>query len=131
MIGKLDQFKSTKPATEHSAVDGKDVAAETVPRKKREPFKPKYTEIPTYWVEQLEVHHSAAMYQLALRILAADFERRQRGKSKDIILSTAVTGLPRQTRSDVAKKMVEAEMIEVEQHNTQAIRVTRLLHMHK
>ena len=96
--------------------------------RKRKPFKTHFVQVPSYWVEQLEKHNSAAMYQLANRILLQD--RKRNGGSDEIILSAEVTGLTRQTRAWAVQKMVKAKMIEVSQCGNQAVRVTKLLHMH-
>jgi hypothetical protein len=115
---------------------GKRIEVETVnpvPRqkkrtvKRRKPFKPQFAQVPIYWVEQLKQCGSAAVYQLALCILLEHHKRQLYGD--EIILSTKVTGLLRQTRSEAIKKMVEAKMIEVSQSGNEAVRVTKLLHM--
>jgi hypothetical protein len=116
--------------------NGKRIAIVTQPprqaanrAKKRRAFKSRFVQVPIYWVEQLAQCDSAATYQLALRILLEHHKRRRLG-DYEIILSTQVTGLPRQIRSWATKKMVEAKMIEISQAGNQAVRVVKLLHMH-
>jgi hypothetical protein len=103
------------------------IAEPTPRRKKRTSFKPRFAQVPIYWVTQLEKHNSAALYQLAHRVLLEAHKRKQLGG--EIILSTAVTGLPRQTRARTIKLMVGAEMIKISQHGNQAARVIKLLHV--
>jgi hypothetical protein len=99
---------------------------------KRRPFKARFVQVPDYWMRQLERYGSAAMYQLALRILREDHKRRRQQLGKgEIILSTEVTGLGRETRSWAIKRMVEAKMIKVSQDGNQAARVVELLHMYQ
>ena len=113
--------------------NGKRIAIETLPPrqaakrvKKRRRFKPQFALVPIYWVEQLEKCGSAAVYQLANRILLEHHKRQLNGD--EIILSSKVTGLSRQARSWAIKKMVEAKMIEVSQTGNEAVRVVKLLH---
>ena len=115
--------------------NGKRIAIETLPSrqaakrvKRRKPFKSWFVQVPIYWVEQLERCDSVAVYQLAHRILLEHHKRRLNGD--EIILSTKITGLPRQTRSWAIKKMVDAKMIEVSQTGNEAVKVVKLLHTH-
>jgi hypothetical protein len=112
--------------------NGQRIAVKTLkptPRqkKKRPPFKPQFAQVPIYWVEQLEQCDSAAVYRLAIRILLEHHKRQLSGD--EIILSSKVTGLLRQTRSKAIKKMVDAKMIEISQSGNEAVRVVKLLHM--
>jgi hypothetical protein len=125
-MSTLDRF-----VTSH----GRRIEVETlnpVPRqkrraaKKRKPFKPQFAQVPIYWIEQLEQCNSAAVYRLAIRILLEHHKSRLNGD--EIILSTKVTGLVRQTRSRAIKKMVDAKMIEISQSGNEAVRVVKLLH---
>jgi hypothetical protein len=95
-------------------------------RPKRKSFKAQFALVSDYWIRQLERYNSAAVYRLAHRILLEHHKCQHTGG--EIILSTKVTGLPRQTRSWAIKKMVEARLIEVSQYNHQAAKVVRLLH---
>ena len=115
--------------------NGKRIAIETLPprqaakrAKRRKPFKSWFVQVPIYWVEQLEKYGSAAVYQLANRILLEHHKRQLNGD--EIILSGKVTGLSRQARSWAIKKMVEAKMIEISQTGNEAVRVVKLLHTH-
>jgi hypothetical protein len=128
----LNKYKSSKPATEYVTAHGKRIAVETLkPKtpapKRRKPFKMEWVQMPKYWMDQLERHNSVAMYRLAHRILGEAFKCRQTGG--EIVLSTEVTGLTRQTRAWATKKMVKAKLIRVQQVGNRAVRVTHLLHM--
>jgi hypothetical protein len=111
--------------------NGQRIAVKTLnptPRqKKRRAFKPQFAQVPIYWVEQLRKCGSAATYQLAICILLEHHKRQLYGD--EIILSSKVTGLLRQTRSKATKQMVEARMIEIAQAGNEAVRVVKLLHM--
>lgn len=118
----------------YSPALGKRIAVEVVAPKaptragrKRKQFKARFIQVPSYWIRQLEQYNSAALYQLSHRVLREDHKRRQLGGG-EIILSTEVTGLTRQTRSWAIKIMVKAKMIEISQCGNQAARVVRLLH---
>jgi hypothetical protein len=113
---------------------GKEIEVETLVSttkpKKRQPFRSWFAQVPIYWIRQLERHNSAAVYQLAHRILLEDHKRQHLDGGGEIILSTEVTGLNRQTRSKAIKIMVKAKMIRISQSGNQAVRVVELLHMH-
>ena len=127
----LDKFK-TKPAG-HVIRGGKRIELNTLEpkspaRKRRKQFKPQFALVSVYWIKELEKYKSAGLYQLAHCILLEDHKCKQIGG--EIILSRAVTGLPRQTRAWAIRKMVEAKMIEVSQTGNEAVRVVKLLHTH-
>src|SRR5271168_2879894 len=62
---------------------------------------------------------------LAHRILREAYKRERVGG--EMIMSTALTGLPRVARLRAIKKLVEFGLIEIEQHGNQAARITSLL----
>jgi hypothetical protein len=109
------------------------VAVETVtpieaPKKKRErPFKSKFVQVPTRWMEVLRKSNSASTYQLALAVLDEAFEREQTDAG-EVILSSKVTHMPRNTRMRAVRELVELGLIEVEQSGRQAVRVSRIHH---
>jgi hypothetical protein len=121
----LDKFKS-KPAG-HVIRDGKRIEVGTLEPKKapkrRKPFEVQWVKTPTEWIRRLR-GQSGGAYQLALYVLKRDFERKHKGG--EIILSTAATGLPRQTRTRAVKILVDLGLIGVEQHGSQAVKVTHL-----
>ena len=92
---------------------------------KRKPFKVDWVKLPDYWIEQLEQSRRVGPYKLAHRILREAFKQQYRGG--EIVLSTAVTGMPRTTRHDAAKEMVALGLIRIKQEGSQAARVTELL----
>jgi hypothetical protein len=85
---------------------------------KRRPFQSQFAQVPIYWIRQLERYNSAAVYQLAHRILLEHHKRQYLGGG-EIILSTEVTGLSRQSRAWAIKIMVEAKMIRISQRGNQ------------
>jgi hypothetical protein len=121
----IDKFKS-KPAG-HVIRSGKRIEVETLePKKapkKRKPFKVRWVKTPTEWIRRLKGKGGAA-HELALYVLERDFECKHKGG--EIILSTTATGLPRQTRADAVKILVDLGLIAVEQHGNQAAKVTHL-----
>jgi hypothetical protein len=76
------------------------------------------------WIEQLERSRSVATYKLAHRVLREAFKQQQRGD--EVILTAAVTELPRSTRRRAMQDMVRLRLIRVEQEGNQAARVTEL-----
>jgi hypothetical protein len=128
----FNKFRSNKPATSYVTAHGKRIAVETLPSKtpapgRRKPFKVEWVKLPYYWIERLDRSKSANTLKLANHILREVYKREQIGG--DVILSTEVTGLPRQSRSRAIKEMVKLKLIEVEQCGNRAFRVTRLLGM--
>jgi hypothetical protein len=126
----LKKFRSNKPARTYVTAHGKRIAVETLPSRtpaarRRKAFQVRWVKLPAYWIECLDRSKSANTLKLANHILREAYKREQIGG--DIILSTKVTGLPRQSRSRAIKEMVKLNLIEVEQCGNRAARVTRLL----
>jgi hypothetical protein len=95
-------------------------------RTKRKPFKVDWVKLPNHWIEQLErSHRPAATYKLAHRILREAFKQQYRGC--EVVLSTAVTAMPRTTRHNAAKEMVALGLIRTKQEGRGAVIVTELL----
>jgi hypothetical protein len=109
---------------------GRRIAVETLePRaslkKKRKPFKARWVKFPLRWVEALRQSKSVATHRLAHTILLEAFKREQVGG--EIILSSAVTGMARNTKMKAVKELVELGLIEIEQDGKQASKVIYLL----
>lgn len=126
----LNKFRSNKPARKYVTAHGKRFVVETLPSKtpaqgQRTAFKAQWVKLPDYWIERLDRSKSANTLKLANHILREGYKREQIGG--DIILSTEVTGLSRQSRSRAIKELVKLKLIEVEQSGNRAARVTRLL----
>jgi hypothetical protein len=95
-------------------------------RTKRKPFKADWVRLPNHWIEQLErSHRPTATYKLAHRILREAFKQQYRGS--EVVLSTAVTAMPRTTRHNVTKEMVALGLIRTKQEGRGAVIVTELL----
>ena len=94
-------------------------------RTKRKPFKIDFVKLPGYWIEQLERSRRVGPYKLAHRILKEAFKQQHRGG--EVVLSTAVTGMPRATRHDAVKVIVELGLIRIKQEGRGAVIVTELL----
>jgi hypothetical protein len=94
-------------------------------RIKRKPFEIDWVKLPNFWIEQLEQSRCPGTYKLAMRILREDFKRQYIGG--ELVLSTAVTGVPRATRYSAIREMVELGLIRIKQEGNKAVRVTTLL----
>ena len=81
-------------------------------KKKRKKFKTKFVRFPTRWADAMRTKSSGAAYELALVILDKAFECKARGHG-EIVLSAAVTKMPRNTRRRAAKELVELGLIEL------------------
>jgi hypothetical protein len=101
---------------------GPDETKATV--KKGAPFSIEWAKFPRRWEIALRKSKRVSTYQLALVILfeASNLEIKGRGGEK-ITLSSAVTGMPRNTRANAIKELVEFNLIEVEQNGKEAPRV--------
>jgi hypothetical protein len=92
---------------------------------RRKPFKADWVKLPDYWIEQLERSRRVGPYKLAHRILREAFKQQHRGG--EVVLSTAVTGMPRATRHDAVKVIVGLGLIRIKQEGRGAVVVTELL----
>jgi hypothetical protein len=92
--------------------------------KKRKPFEIEWVKLPDYWIQQLKLARYLATYTLALHVLRENFKQQYAGG--DIVLSTALTGLPRTTRWLATKEMVELGLIQIQQDGRQAVRIVEV-----
>jgi hypothetical protein len=98
-------------------------------KRKREPFKPKFVQVPRQWVEALERAKRTSTYRLALILLNEAFIREQTG-GDEIVLSSTVTKMPRNTKMRAIKEMVELGLIKIEQNGRQSPRVSHIYKNH-
>lgn len=89
-------------------------------------FVPDFAKFPRRWAEALRRSKSAATYQLALAILFEAFKQKKR--EGEIVLSSAVTGMPRETRRRATGELVKFGLIEVGRDGHSAPRVTKMHH---
>ena len=94
------------------------------PKKRRKPFKAEWVKLPSKWIEALGKSGRINAYRLALVILLEDFKRKRWGG--EVVLSSEVTGMPRNTRMRAAKDLVELGLIETEQRGRGALRVSNI-----
>jgi hypothetical protein len=100
----------------------KDRARRTTKRKR---FEVDWVKLPNYWIEQLEHSCHLGTYKLAHRVLREAYKRQHVGG--EVVLSAAVTGLPRATRWSATKELVKLNLIRIQQDGRQGTRVTELL----
>lgn len=100
-----------------------------VPKKKRKPFKAEWAKIPRQWEKALRQSQCVSTYRLALLILFEAFKRERVGG--EIVLSSAVTGMPRVTKMKAVKELVELGLIQIEQNGNQAMRVSHIYYLKK
>ena len=81
-------------------------------KRRRKAFETQFVQVPKEWIAALAQAKSASAYQLALVILDKEFERQQTGK--EIVLSAAVTGMPKTTRHRATQELVSLGLIQVE-----------------
>lgn len=120
-----DDFDISKFVTSH----GKTIAVGTVPskpapKKRRKSFEAEWVKFPARWAKALQQSKSAATYQLALAILFEAFRQKKRGG--EIVLSSVVTGMSKETRRRAANELIEFNLIEVERKGHRALRVTKM-----
>jgi hypothetical protein len=94
----------------------------TTPKRRRKPFKATWVQLPWHWVVALRKAKRISTYQLALTILFEDFKRKQIGGN--IVLSTQMTGMRRQTRVRAAKELAKLGLITIRQNGKEAYRVS-------
>lgn len=103
-------------------IDVETIEAPTNSQGKRAPFKAQFVKLPLRWAEALRRSKSVSTYRLALIILFEAFKRKHTGG--EVILSSAVVGMPRCTKMRATKELVELGLIETNQIGRQALRVS-------
>jgi hypothetical protein len=87
-------------------------------------FQAEWVKLPTAWIVTLRQTKSISAVQLAMEILSAEFRRKHTGR--EIVLSAAMTGMPRTTRNRAARELARLGLIEVEMDSRQATRVVQV-----
>lgn len=100
-------------------VEVEEVAPGPVARKPRPPFRAQWVKVPASWLTALRQTKSGSTKQLALEILLTKFQQ----KRGAIVLSAAMTGMPKTTRKVAARELVKLGLIEIEEDGRQAMRV--------
>jgi len=106
---------------------GRRIAVETLtpPTRKRKrkgkPFKARWVPVPGWWIDAL-LKSGAGAHHLALVILAEEFKTKYTGN--EIMLSSAVTKMSRNSKSRAVKELVGLGLIRIERRGKQATVVT-------
>jgi hypothetical protein len=95
-------------------------------KSKRSAFRPGWVRLPVRWAEALRQSRSVRAYQLAHTILIEAFKQRQSGWDGRIVLSTKVTGMPRNTKVRAVNELVRLGLIKVGQDGNQAVRIIKM-----
>jgi len=92
-------------------------------KQERKSFETKWVRLTRKWREVLR-GASGATWDLAVYVLFEEHRRQHIGG--EVILSTAATGLPHNTRKRATKTLVDSGLIEIEQVGRRAPRVTKV-----
>jgi hypothetical protein len=95
-----------------------------VPKKNRKPFRTEWVKLPTHWADTLRRSKSVNTYQLAVAILSEAFKRKHIGG--EIVLSQAVTRMPRSTRRRATKELIRLGLIKVKRNGNECLRVSNV-----
>jgi Fic family protein len=95
------------------------------PKKKRKPFKAEWVKLPMRWAKALRRSKRVSTYQLAVAILFEAFKRNHVGG--EIVLSSTMTGMSRETKRRAANELVELGLIKLKQDGKAALRVSSIL----
>lgn len=96
------------------------------PKKKRL-FEPRWVKLPRHWISGLGQSKSANTYRLALLILLEAYrDRRGRG---EITLSTAMTGMPRNSRIAAARELAEIGLISLKEGGGNRALKAQIIHL--
>jgi hypothetical protein len=102
------------------------VNPDIAPKKKRL-FEPRWVKLPRHWISGLGQSKSANTYRLALLILLEAYrDRRGRG---EITLSTAMTGMPRNSRIAAARELAEIGLITLKEGGGNRALKARIIHL--
>lgn len=83
-----------------------------VRKKTRKAFKVKFVVLTTRWIEALQRSNSIATYRLAHIILVEEFKRSHRAVN-EIVLSSVMAKMPRNTRLRAARELVKLDLIKL------------------
>ena len=101
----------------------RQIEVETVqssPRPRRKAFEPRFVQVPRHWISALGRSNSVNTYRLALLILFAAFKNKQR--NGEVTLSTATTGMPRNTKVRAARELADLGLIQLRASEAGALR---------
>jgi hypothetical protein len=106
---------------------GRRIAVETLdpgraPKRRRKPFTTGWVKLPRHWAVALRKAKRISTFQLAITILFEDFKRKHVGGN--VVLSSEVTGMRRNTRMRAAKELVQLGLITLSQNGREAFKVT-------
>jgi hypothetical protein len=93
---------------------GRQIEVETIqlpPRPRRKGFEPRFVQVPRHWISALGRSNSVNTYRLALLVLFAAFKNKQRNGV--VTLSTAMTGMPRNTKMRAARELADLGLIQL------------------
>jgi hypothetical protein len=90
------------------------------PKQKRKAFEPRFIKVPRHWISALGRSNSANTYRLAMLILIEAFRNKRR--NGEVALSTATTGMPRNTKARAARELVDLGLIQLQEDGTGALR---------
>jgi hypothetical protein len=94
------------------------------PKARRKPFEPEFIRLPLRWVVALRQSRSVNTHRLALLILDETF--RDRRRTGEVILSTKITGMPRETRRRSAEELAKLGLIRLKRKGARALRAVIL-----
>jgi hypothetical protein len=95
-------------------------------RKRRKPFEPLWVKLPRHWITALKRTKSVHTCQLAHLILWEAYKDKRR--TGEVILSTAMTGMSRATKVRAAVELAELGLIQLKKDGTRASRVMVIPH---
>jgi hypothetical protein len=102
---------------------GRQIEVETIrlpPRPPGKAFEPRFVQVPRCWISALGRSNSVNTYRLALLILFAAFKNKQR--NGEVTLSTAMTGMPRNTKVRAARELADLGLIQLRASEAGALR---------
>jgi hypothetical protein len=103
---------------------------EMPPKRVKRKFKTKWVKLDQRWAKALRrPPKSVSAYELAHVILFEAFKCKYTGG--DIVLSSAVTGMPRETKIPAANRLAELGLIKIVKDGKHALRVTIIIKKRK
>lgn len=95
-------------------------------RLRRQKFQTSFAIFPVHWIDALESGNAdRSTYRLALRLLVEAHEREHRGG--DVVLSSEVTRLPRNSKYRAARKLQALGLIRIERRGANQSAVIHVL----
>jgi hypothetical protein len=93
---------------------------DVTPKQRYKAFEPRFIKVPRHWISALGRSRSPNTYRLAMLILCEAFRNKRR--NGEVTLSTATTGMPRNTKARAARELADLGLIRLKEDGATVLR---------